>query len=243
VKLLGGRTVRPPRWNELNNAPAHVSRVVRSDQPSDAVVELPEGHGRITGRWRRVKSAMSRRSPVDGQSPLQTERRPTSGGAERRRRPQAVIECFGDRPTGLCPEPAIQRCLSALHPRSGKMKTSQWGLSSAMNWSSLPATRSSRNCARACSRKSPLMQSSRPPRLGEAALSRRVLDVMARVPRHEFVPVELRPYAYADSPLPIGFGKSISQPFIVAVMTDLLKHSGGRRFPTENARHREALGR
>jgi protein-L-isoaspartate(D-aspartate) O-methyltransferase len=58
--------------------------------------------------------------------------------------------------------------------------------------------------------------------LGKAALSRRVLDVMAKVPRHEFVPVELRPYAYADSPLPIGFGKSISQPFIVAVMTDLL---------------------
>jgi protein-L-isoaspartate(D-aspartate) O-methyltransferase len=34
-------------------------------------------------------------------------------------------------------------------------------------------------------------------RLGKAALSRRVLDVMAKVPRHEFVPVELRPYAYA----------------------------------------------
>jgi protein-L-isoaspartate(D-aspartate) O-methyltransferase len=58
--------------------------------------------------------------------------------------------------------------------------------------------------------------------LGKAALSARVLDVIGKVPRHEFVPVELRPYAYADSPLPIGFGKSISQPFIVAVMTDLL---------------------
>jgi len=59
-------------------------------------------------------------------------------------------------------------------------------------------------------------------RLGKAALSPRVMDVMARVPRHEFVPLELRPYAYADTPLPIGFGKTISQPFMVAVMTDLL---------------------
>ena len=39
---------------------------------------------------------------------------------------------------------------------------------------------------------------------------------MAKVPRHEFVPVELRPYAYANIPLPIGFEKTISQPFIVA---------------------------
>lgn len=59
-------------------------------------------------------------------------------------------------------------------------------------------------------------------RLGKAALSPRVMDAMGKVPRHEFVPAVLRPYAYADSPLPIGFGKSISQPFIVAVMTDLL---------------------
>jgi len=58
--------------------------------------------------------------------------------------------------------------------------------------------------------------------LGKAALSRRVMDVMAKVPRHEFVPLELRPYAYANSPLPIGYGKTISQPFIVAVMTELL---------------------
>jgi protein-L-isoaspartate(D-aspartate) O-methyltransferase len=58
--------------------------------------------------------------------------------------------------------------------------------------------------------------------LDKAALSSRVMEVMARVPRHEFVPLELQPYAYANSPLPIGFGKTISQPFIVAVMTDLL---------------------
>ena len=59
-------------------------------------------------------------------------------------------------------------------------------------------------------------------RLDKAALSRKVMEVLGRVPRHEFVPLELRPYAYANSPLPIGFGKTISQPFIVAVMTDLL---------------------
>jgi protein-L-isoaspartate(D-aspartate) O-methyltransferase len=60
-------------------------------------------------------------------------------------------------------------------------------------------------------------------RLGKAALDRRVLEVMAKVPRHEFVPIEIQPYAYVNSPLPIGFGKTISQPFIVAVMTDLLE--------------------
>ena len=58
--------------------------------------------------------------------------------------------------------------------------------------------------------------------LGKAALDRRVLDVMGRVPRHEFVRLELRPLAYADMPLPSGYGKTISQPFIVALMTDLL---------------------
>ena len=58
--------------------------------------------------------------------------------------------------------------------------------------------------------------------LGKAALDARVLEAMAKVPRHEFVPVELRAYAYANSPLPIGCDKTISQPFIVALMTDLL---------------------
>jgi protein-L-isoaspartate(D-aspartate) O-methyltransferase len=58
--------------------------------------------------------------------------------------------------------------------------------------------------------------------IGKAALGARVLEVMAQVPRHEFVPLEIRPYAYADTPLPIGCGKTISQPFIVALMTDLL---------------------
>ena len=58
--------------------------------------------------------------------------------------------------------------------------------------------------------------------IGKPALDERVMAAMAKVPRHEFVPVELQPYAYANIPLPIGFEKTISQPFIVALMTDLL---------------------
>ena len=60
------------------------------------------------------------------------------------------------------------------------------------------------------------------PETGRPALSRVVLDVMAEMPRHEFVPSEMRGFAYFDTPLPIGFGKTISQPYIVALMTDLL---------------------
>jgi protein-L-isoaspartate(D-aspartate) O-methyltransferase len=59
-------------------------------------------------------------------------------------------------------------------------------------------------------------------RIGKAALDARVMAAMAKVPRHEFVPIELQPHAYANMPLPIGFEKTISQPFIVALMTDLL---------------------
>ena len=58
--------------------------------------------------------------------------------------------------------------------------------------------------------------------IGKTALDERVMTAMGKVPRHEFVPIELRPYAYANVPLPIGFDKTISQPFIVALMTDLL---------------------
>ncbi len=58
--------------------------------------------------------------------------------------------------------------------------------------------------------------------IGKAALDQRVLQAMGKVLRHEFVPIELQPYAYANVPLPIGFDKTISQPFIVALMTDLL---------------------
>jgi protein-L-isoaspartate(D-aspartate) O-methyltransferase len=59
--------------------------------------------------------------------------------------------------------------------------------------------------------------------IGKAALDDRVLSAMAKVPRHEFVPIEVQPYAYLNRPLPIGFDKTISQPLMVAVMTDLLE--------------------
>jgi protein-L-isoaspartate(D-aspartate) O-methyltransferase len=58
--------------------------------------------------------------------------------------------------------------------------------------------------------------------LGKSTLDPRVLQAMAKVPRHEFVPQGQRLYAYRNQPLPIGEGQTISQPFIVAVMTDLL---------------------
>lgn len=57
----------------------------------------------------------------------------------------------------------------------------------------------------------------------------RVKEVMARVPRHLFVPPALQRYAYDDRPLPIGHGQTISQPFIVALMTDLLRPRKGDR--------------
>jgi protein-L-isoaspartate(D-aspartate) O-methyltransferase len=60
-------------------------------------------------------------------------------------------------------------------------------------------------------------------RLGRYNLDPRVMDVMGNLKRHEFVPVEIQPYAYMDRPLPIGYDKTISQPFIVALMTDLLQ--------------------
>jgi len=58
--------------------------------------------------------------------------------------------------------------------------------------------------------------------LGKVVMDEHVMAAMRKVPRHLFVPVPLAPYAYQDTPLPIGFDKTISQPFIVALMTDLL---------------------
>jgi protein-L-isoaspartate(D-aspartate) O-methyltransferase len=58
--------------------------------------------------------------------------------------------------------------------------------------------------------------------LGKAVLDERVMAAMLKVPRHAFVPEPVAPYAYHDMPLPIGFDKTISQPFMVALMTDLL---------------------
>jgi protein-L-isoaspartate(D-aspartate) O-methyltransferase len=59
--------------------------------------------------------------------------------------------------------------------------------------------------------------------LGEDSLDPRVLTALESVPRHEFVPSELKSHAYENRPLPIGHGQTISQPYIVAIMTDLVK--------------------
>ena len=61
-----------------------------------------------------------------------------------------------------------------------------------------------------------------PDQIGKDRLADRVMEAMASVPRHQFVPAELQQWAYEDMPLPIGCGKTISQPFMVALMTDLL---------------------
>lgn len=58
---------------------------------------------------------------------------------------------------------------------------------------------------------------------GRAALDRRVMEAMAKVPRHAFVPDHLQLSAYANRPLPIGHGQTISQPYIVALMTQLAR--------------------
>ncbi len=57
----------------------------------------------------------------------------------------------------------------------------------------------------------------------------RVLDAMRRVPRHEFVTADLRHLAYRDCPLPIGDNQTISQPYVVALMTELVNLSGHER--------------
>ncbi len=56
---------------------------------------------------------------------------------------------------------------------------------------------------------------------GIDAIDPRVLEAMAAVPRHEFVPEPLKPFAYIDIPLPVGHGQNISQPFLIALMTHL----------------------
>jgi len=58
---------------------------------------------------------------------------------------------------------------------------------------------------------------------------KRVLRVMETVPRHLFVPSESRTLAYADGPLPIGEGQTVSQPYMVAVMTQHLNLKGGEK--------------
>lgn len=57
---------------------------------------------------------------------------------------------------------------------------------------------------------------------GRSAFQPSVMAAMAKVPRHEFVPPAEESYAYVNNALPIGYGQTISQPYIVALMTDLL---------------------
>ena len=63
--------------------------------------------------------------------------------------------------------------------------------------------------------------------IGRKALNKRVMSVMSTVPRHEFVPREYLSQAYENHPLPIGYGQTISQPYIVALMTQELDLRAG----------------
>ena len=65
--------------------------------------------------------------------------------------------------------------------------------------------------------------------LDKEALDPRVMAAMGKVPRHEFVPAIQRHRAYTNRPLPIGHGQTISQPYIVALMSDLIKPQAGDR--------------
>ena len=62
--------------------------------------------------------------------------------------------------------------------------------------------------------------------LGAEIKDKRVLAAMSRIPRERFVPLENRHMAYEDMPLPIGLGQTISQPFIIALMTEALELTG-----------------
>jgi len=59
--------------------------------------------------------------------------------------------------------------------------------------------------------------------LGKDTLTQKVLTALGQVPRHQFVPPMVKRFAYRNRPLPIGMGQTISQPYIVALMTDLLE--------------------
>lgn len=68
---------------------------------------------------------------------------------------------------------------------------------------------------------------------GVQELDGRILAALRNVPRHAFVPNELAPYAYLDTPLPLGYGQSISQPYLIALMVQLADvRNGDRVFET-----------
>jgi len=64
---------------------------------------------------------------------------------------------------------------------------------------------------------------------GKKSFDPAVMQAMATVPRHEFVPSDMLEHAYLNRPLPIGYGQTISQPYIVALMTDLLQTEAEHR--------------
>jgi protein-L-isoaspartate(D-aspartate) O-methyltransferase len=63
--------------------------------------------------------------------------------------------------------------------------------------------------------------------LEKSELDERIMKSLGEVPRHQFVPVDIRSQAYENRPLPIGYGQTISQPYIVAIMTDLISPKRG----------------
>ena len=63
--------------------------------------------------------------------------------------------------------------------------------------------------------------------INKKSLNKRVMQIMGTIPRHKFVPENMRSSAYKNQPLPIGYGQTISQPYIVALMTDLLQPQQG----------------
>lgn len=65
--------------------------------------------------------------------------------------------------------------------------------------------------------------------INKKSFNKTVMQAMNTVPRHEFVPAMLRFMAYENRPLPIGHGQTISQPYIVGLMTDLLRPQPGQR--------------
>lgn len=65
--------------------------------------------------------------------------------------------------------------------------------------------------------------------LDKGQLDSGIMKVLAEVPRHQFVPADIRGRAYENRPLPIGYGQTISQPYIVAIMTDLIAPKPGHK--------------
>ncbi|MBT3026526.1 MAG: protein-L-isoaspartate(D-aspartate) O-methyltransferase [Candidatus Thiodiazotropha sp. (ex Ctena orbiculata)] len=65
--------------------------------------------------------------------------------------------------------------------------------------------------------------------LDKRQLDSGIMKVLAEVPRHQFVPADIRSRAYENRPLPIGYGQTISQPYIVAIMTDLIAPRPGHK--------------